>query len=348
MKLNVKKLSKVKIIFTFEKILFSSIIAAGILVLIFAKWTDLKPRIEAQTMDKIFEEKDYKNFERFSSRIGVDRAYREIKKKFPNNDAQAHDFAHVIGIVSFQNKGLKGLNLCDTAYNYGCFHGFIEAFLAQEGVGEVGEIEKTCISFGFVHAPSCLHGIGHGLLINTSYQLEDALADCQKLTESSRIYCYDGVFMERVVASMQTIKKNPIDPEDIYAPCQLIDAIYKSQCWRNQVYGWLDLFRSDSKKVIFACSQIEVSYQEVCLESLGYNNVMRAGENRSTLISLCTNNLGNISDLCLVGELKELLFEGKTPQIAQSLCAEVSAENLGKCQEIFRQQYDQYMLRFRQ
>ena len=46
----------------------------------------------------------------------------------------------------------------------------------------------------------CVHGIGHGLMAWTSYELNDALEICKELSEGvNQRSCYSGIFMENVV-----------------------------------------------------------------------------------------------------------------------------------------------------
>ncbi len=298
---------------------------------------------------KIFDIKD-DNFERFlkyAQKEGADSTYQVLKQRFPQNEAAAHDLAHIIGQVAFEQKKLPGISLCDTFYNYGCYHGFIETFLAQKGLEAVGEIEKTCFDLGYVHSPSCLHGIGHGLMINSSYNLEKALDDCNRLKESSRIYCFDGVFMERIVASMQDPQNRPkLTEERLDEPCQTIATIYKNQCWRNQVTLWFTYYQNNPAKITARCQKLDLEYQPTCLESIGLINVQNAGENLNLLVNSCLLINNQTSDSCLIGEMKELLFEGKSPQIAQSLCGYVSSPSVSSCQSQFQALRSEYYQRF--
>lgn len=301
----------------------------------------------AQFDQSIFEKMDFQKFEKYAQKNGADKAYRALKEKYKNNEVAAHDFAHVVGLVSFEKNGIGGLALCDAAFNYGCHHGFIEGFLIKKGLDSVGEIETTCEGFGQLHAPSCLHGIGHALLINTSYDLEPALKDCERLKETSRIYCYDGVFMERVIGSMQNPKDKQLLTEDtLDQPCKEIGDIYKSQCWRNQTTAWFQYFQNSSEEVLKMCTTIELEHQQICFESVGLFNVMKNGENLQGLANDCKITEGQHIDSCLIGEIRELMFEGKNPQTAQALCQYTSSQNQNSCQYEFGRLYSEYQARF--
>lgn len=295
----------------------------------------------------IFAKQDFGAFQKYAQKNGVEKAYEILKKNYPNNETQAHDFAHVVGLVALDQEGTKGLNACDTAFNYGCYHGLIEGFLIKNGIETVGEIEQACFDLGYIHTPSCLHGIGHGLMINATYKLEPALADCDRLRQSSRIYCWDGVFMERITGSMQDPQNRPTLTEDnLDEPCETISSTYKNQCWRNQVTVWLNYYQKNTQGVVARCFQIENQYQETCFESIGLTNVQNAGENIQNLINSCLSPNNQLLDPCLIGEMKELLFEGKSPQLAQSLCNQVSSQNQKECQQTYSQHFLEYQQRF--
>lgn len=307
-------------------------------------------RNQAPSLDQtVFQKKEFQEFEKFTRKAGVQKAYEVLKNHYPNNDVDAHDFAHVVGLIAYEQEGARGLGICDTAYNYGCSHGFIEGFLIERGIGSVGEIEQSCIELGPVHTPSCLHGIGHGLMINSSYQLDGALADCDRLKESSRLYCWDGTFMERIIGSMQSAESRlKISAETLNQPCDSVKEIYKQQCWRNQVTSWFEFFKNDTQKILSQCTKIENEFQQICFESIGLINVMNAKENVSQLVSFCAITNDFLIDSCLIGELKELLFEGKNPQSAQSLCGYVSKQNSQSCLNLYNQLFTEFQIRFTQ
>lgn len=288
------------------------------------------------------------DFAKLTREIGLQKAYELVKIKFPANDTGAHDFAHIIGIVAHETGGMANLKFCDTAYNYGCYHGFIEDFISKNTVSAVAQIEDGCIALGSVHAPSCLHGIGHGVMVDSSYNLNSALKNCASLQQTSQIYCWDGVFMERIVGSMQTPEDKVVMTKDtLREPCDSVSTTYKQQCWRNQVSAWLPFFTGNTKEVGKQCNLIEREYQKTCFESLGLLVTITTGQNHQALISACQVFPENqISDDCLIGAMKELLFEGKNPQIAATLCDAVSQTNRNTCQQIYADHLAQSQTRF--
>lgn len=313
----------------------------------FKKKGDLTSFDQAE-IDQLFQNNSSpQDFAKLTREIGTEKAYVLIKKKFPNNDAAAHDFAHIIGIVAHEQRGIENLKICDTAYNYGCYHGFIEDFISKNTVAKVAQIEDSCVALGNVHAPSCLHGIGHGVMVDASYKIDTALSNCSVLKQSSQVYCWDGVFMERIVGSMLTDQNKPAMTKDtLREPCDSVQNTYKEQCWRNQVSAWLPFFSGNTKEVASQCSFIEREYQKTCFESLGLLVTITVGENAGQIINSCTVAQNQISDDCLVGAIKELLFEGKQPNVAASLCDAVSVANHNACLQTYNDHLAQSQARF--
>lgn len=325
-----------------------SILIILILGFVLASYLLFKPKGDQLLPNpKLAEITNFADLQNYAKSFGAENAYRLLKQKYTNNETVAHDFAHVIGIVAFDQTDISGLSICDTAYNYGCFHGFIEKFLIKKGVEAINQIEASCLSLGQIHSPSCLHGVGHGVLANRSYDLNLALSDCDRLKLETRIYCFDGVFMERIAGSMQDAKDRQLFPQnDLKKPCVSLSYVYKSQCWRNQVTAWFAHFGQNPWEVANMCFSSEKEFHSICFESLGLVNVIITGDNFQKLVDSCRLLSNQISDDCLLGEIKELLFEGKSPQIAQSLCQFVLTSRKNDCQNVFQDHYRQYQQRF--
>lgn len=328
---------------------FTLIIIAALLLLFIISITKITTQKSSDIdIDKVFSDKTYEEFKKIAQDFGVEYAYRLLKERFPNNETAAHDFAHVVGLVAYGKMDSAELSVCDTSFNYGCFHGFIEGFLIKKGTLAIKETESHCQSLGYIHMPSCIHGIGHGLMAYESYDLKKALSDCDNLEQSIRLYCWDGVFMERINASMQDPAKRAqiIDENNIKEPCQSISLIYKAQCWRNQVSAWFNFFGNNPQKVLAACYSIEKKFQEICFESVGLTNVMLTGDDITKLKGYCSSSSGQIIDNCIIGELKEILFEGKSPELARGLCNFASSQGKNDCNATFQDHYNQYRARF--
>lgn len=331
------KFKKLTILFAFF------LLASGLLILFIL----LKPQTQNRIPTQIFEKQNFSDFKKYAKNLGAEKTYSILKKQYQQNQPQAHDFAHIIGLVAFEQIGGSGLAICDAAFNYGCYHGFIEEFISKKGVSSVKEIEEACNQLGRLHAPSCLHGIGHGLMIDSSYNLEKALTNCDLLNTQSQIFCWDGVFMERITGSMLSVEKRlVVNKTNLDEPCLTIRKIYKKQCWRNQVSVWFNYYQQNTQKVGETCARIEAEFRQTCYESIGLVSVINFGENAEKLINSCKLSNNRAQDNCFFGAIKELLFEGKSPELARSLCLNVSHSNRKICHSLFEKHYIEYQERF--
>lgn len=334
----------------FKKALFLLLIFAILLVLFFASsyLSKALQKSAADEFNRMVLDRDYRGLEKFTHRIGIDKSYGLLKEKFPGNEPQGHDFAHVIGIAAYQKEKTAGLLHCDSAYNYGCFHGYMESFVAQNGIDKIPQVENACISLGTLHAPSCLHGIGHGAMIDAGYVLGKALESCHLLQNSSQTYCFDGVFMERIVQSMRSPeKKFPITLETLDYPCSEVAYLYKSQCWRNQVTVWFSFYGGESRNSGQRCLMVEPEFRSICLESVGLNIAMLGPRDVNFAVRGCAFIPEDIvSDECVIGVLKELMFENKSLDVAEGLCGFVSASTRTGCQQLYGQLKNDNQMRF--
>ncbi|HSX19290.1 MAG TPA: hypothetical protein VLE91_04115 [Candidatus Saccharimonadales bacterium] len=287
---------------------------------------------------------NYAAFGDFIQKNGAEFSYNLLKDNFKNNDFLAHNYAHVVGLSVFEQKGSEGMKICDAAFNYGCFHGFIEGILRKDGVGAMSGIEKACFDLGSINAASCLHGIGHGVMA-ISYDLPKALETCDSLGDFSREWCWDGVFMERNVGSMQLQSDRfVLTGNNLMKPCEDLDLKYQDKCWRNQTYAWYSFFGGDVKKVASQCSLISQQFYQTCVRNLGMQTVAIYGSAQKS-VDLCSRIVKtNFRDLCFLGTLDELMFEGRDVQNAASICDFVSTKD--ECTEEYVQQESNYRERF--
>lgn len=324
-------------------LLFAVVIA---MIALFAKPVQA-PKEDISVPKEIFESKNYSGFEDWAKRNGAKVAYLALKSYFKANETDAHDFAHVVGFVAVDESDIDGIKVCDNFYNYGCYHGFIQIYLQKHGVSSVVDMEKSCLSLGQVSAPSCLHGIGHGLMMEASYTLTSALKNCELLQIGGRTYCFDGVFMERIAGSMlPQDKKLKIEQDNLFDPCNNINKIYGRECWRNQVAVWFSYFSQDPVKIGSYCASLEKEYWETCFETLGLLLIQNKSADLNQLISACQIVDKTAHDFCIVGEVKELLFEGKDVNLAYSLCSYVTDYLRQKCFSTYAEMFAEYQQRF--
>lgn len=134
---------------------------------------------------------------------------------------QAHSLAHIVGTILYNREGIAGLSNCTSDFAFGCYHGFAGGVIEKRGITGVGEFTEACKTQENV--TDCEHGIGHGLVAYLgSDKLTEALELCPPAPAGSVGGCYNGVFMEYFLSTLQRDQGVPIrklDSEALEGPC---------------------------------------------------------------------------------------------------------------------------------
>ena len=190
-------------------------------------------------------EDDFQCFEQAFANIAyedpeaaLDRFDEDIKTPGPI-ERDCHRIVHAIGAGALShydgNVGqafVAGRASCTSGY----YHGILErAFLGieQSQLGSASrkfcadaEIRKT----QFI-AYQCVHGLGHGLMIYTGYDLPTSLKTCDKLANGwDAVSCSGGVFMENYQASYG-VKSRWLRDNDLIYPCNAVAKRHKYYCY---------------------------------------------------------------------------------------------------------------------
>jgi hypothetical protein len=112
-----------------------------------------------------------------------------------------HERAHDFGRQSYEKFGAMAFSLSGHEWHSGGHHGATEAFFRDQGTSRMAEnVALICsneLNSFFCH--QCVHGIGHGLMAWTSYELNDALEICKELSDRvDQRSCCSGIFMENM------------------------------------------------------------------------------------------------------------------------------------------------------
>lgn len=190
---------------------------------------------------------------------------------------QCHAAAHEIGRIAYQAFGASVFSIESHQCSTGVLHGVVEAMLAERGTANLGEdITAVCMATDshFTQA-SCWHGVGHGVMAWTSYEIHDALELCDLVEGVGGAWgCYSGVFMENVVGGMADLtghESEYIDPNDPHLPCSVVAERYIEPCYSYQGIHMVHVFHGDYRAVIGECMSIDEDYQVPCLRAMGSN-----------------------------------------------------------------------------
>jgi hypothetical protein len=253
-----------------------------------------------------------------------------------------HDRAHELGRLSFEHFGNEVFKLSIPECHSGFYHGSIEAFFKKNGTAKLDEnlplICNADMNAFFTH--QCLHGIGHGLMAWTSYELPEALEYCNLVpADQGKASCRSGVFMENIVGGLadspEAKERGHMSAylnDDPQYPCNAVKEEYKSDCYFLQTDRMLTLSKNGFESVARECEKAPRQYQYSCFGSMGrtVGGISRGRPTeaiRNCQFAIDTQN--RIS--CILGAGQDTFWDKNGQQLALDFCA-VVPENEGKQQ----------------
>ena len=165
---------------------------------------------------------------------------------------------------------IAGSPVCASGY----YHGIVErAFLGQP-TDKLAVVARQLCSDPKITAQrfldyQCIHGLGHGLMIYTGYDLPGSLKTCDGLkTGFDRVSCSGGVFMENFTSSYGVTSKYLRKNDPIY-PCNAVAEHHKLYCYLLVTANILKTTGYDQAKTADACRRSEKAWIGTCYESFG-------------------------------------------------------------------------------
>ena len=144
-------------------------------------------------------------FQRLSDEKGAEYAFEVLKQApFPPG-IDLHLLGHVIGDMLYKQKGIDAIKLCTPDFRNACSHTVVIGILLEHGEGSMPQIAETCKQApgGKGAYTMCFHGLGHGVLAYTGYNLERAVEMCraagsEEYQNREYIECVGGTIMEMI------------------------------------------------------------------------------------------------------------------------------------------------------
>ncbi len=252
--------------------------------------------------------------------------------------ADCHRIAHRMGSAAlsrFKDRVapafIAGTPVCASGY----YHGIIErAFLGQPKDKLAIVAGQLCSDPQINTKPflsyQCIHGLGHGLMIYTGYDMPGSLKVCHGLKdEFTQVSCTGGVFMENFNSSYGVKSKYLRDNDPIY-PCNAVAERDKTYCYLLVTANLLRVNGYDQAKAAKGCRRSEPEWVGTCFESFGRDVSGIAGKSASKALASCKLAGRNESD-CLYGVAREIVnadadgtrggrFCGQAPKRARTRC----------------------------
>ena len=234
-------------------------------------------------------------------RQGPKRAFALVVKQFPGGaDPNCHRIAHAIGAAALaRNDGnvsrtfAEGSSTCWSGY----YHGVLErAFAAWSrydartlGAKARGSVPGPRVRKSSWLNYQCLHGLGHGLMITTGYQLPLVLEVCGQLGGRLGAHVLQGrrLHGEHPHVVRRRVAVGPRD--DPLYPCNWVAEGDKYPCYQNATTRILRVVGLDWKKVAADVREGGApSSSTTCFGSFGQNaSVNSASASRRTIVATC-------------------------------------------------------------
>ncbi len=268
-------------------------------------------------------------FGNIAFREGPDKALDQFDEKMADQpvEADCHRIAHTIGAASLEYydgsvaKALaNGRASCWSGYYHGVversFSGTKEAQLAQKSREICADPEIRRTSF---LAYQCVHGLGHGLMIHTGYDLPGSLGICDKLeTGWDSDSCEAGVFMENI-SSSYGVKSRWLRDNDLIYPCNTIKERYKLYCYLMVTSRILEKTGYNWQKTVVTCRRSDKGWVATCFQSLGRDASGNTRQDVPRILELCAL-AGNMTRECVYGAARDITSNDASPRRSKTLC----------------------------
>jgi mono/diheme cytochrome c family protein len=260
--------------------------------------------------------------------------------RIPEVKEDCHLISHAIGAgayVRYRDPGRAFIAAGSLAMtcSSGYYHGVLQRALHGVEASQIARVARTvcaspaATSTPFVHS-QCVHGLGHGLLIYTAYDLPRALRTCDGLPiRSDQQTCTGGVFMENFTTSLG-IRSPWIRRGDPIFPCDAVAEKDKLYCYLILTAHLLDVTHGSWPKTIAWCRRAEPGWIATCFESLGRDISGRTLQAPRAVLRLCAL-AGDEQGHCLYGAVRDVTAMDAGAGRAMRLCRLVPGELKPTC-----------------
>lgn len=220
-------------------------------------------------------------FGNIAFRRGPKAALALFDRRIAENEDGCHRIAHSIGAAALaRNHGnvartfAAGSSSCWSGY----YHGVLERSLlaAQSHTrGSLATVARGLCADPEVRAVTwlayqCLHGLGHGLMISTGYNLQLALDVCRRLSTAwDSESCKGGVFMENLQPMYGATSRWLRDDDPLY-PCSAVATEDRYECYKRSTTRILAVIGFDWERVAEICASLKTEeWTRACFTSYG-------------------------------------------------------------------------------
>ena len=230
-------------------------------------------------------------FTTLAKQKGAKVAFEVLKTAEVPPDTDMHLLGHVVGDVLYKQEGLNGIKICTEDFRNASSHSIVVGLFTDQGEAALSQISQACQQApgGSGAYTMCFHGLGHGILAFTDYDLKKAIEICQKNAGQAEIaQCISGTIMEIISggghdkALWGRKRQNYLFADNPFYPCSadFMPEVGKQLCYNYLTpYLWeavgANINRptdSDFAKSFALCNQIpqkDIQYKNSCYGGFG-------------------------------------------------------------------------------
>ena len=191
--------------------------------------------------------------------------------------------------------------------------------------------DKEIRRVGFI-SYQCVHGLGHGLMLHTGYDLPKSLRVCDDLEEQfDQVSCTGGVFMENANSSYGTTSRY-LKSDDLIYPCNKVATRHKYYCYLLVTSRILPAVGGSLERTAKVCRQSEPDWVDECFESFGRDASGIAKQMGDKILPLCRIAGANEDD-CIYGAARDIANNDAAGERAARFCDKVKVGARAHCFE---------------
>ena len=265
----------------------------------------------------------------------LDKFDEDIKTPGPI-ESNCHRIVHAIGagaLAHFDgNVGqafVAGRASCTSGY----YHGILERAFLDSDLKDLGAAAREFCADPKIRetefiAYQCVHGLGHGLMIYTGYDLPFSLKTCDKLGVDA-LSCTGGVFMENYQSSYG-VSSRWLKEKDLIYPCNAVAEKHKFYCYDMVTARILPKTNWNWKKTAKWCRKSEPKWIPICFQSMGRDASGFTRLDPVRILEIC-KNAKEMATQCVHSAAKDMTYTDVSARRAKVLCNTAPAPQQDFC-----------------
>jgi hypothetical protein len=268
----------------------------------------------------------------YVKRYGLAQTISRLSALEAGGRGDCHQPAHKAGRFAYEQSGVSTFTVAPLECHVGGLHGAIEAYFRERGIDDLAAQGRQICGTGrdYFFESQCFHGIGHGLMAATDYDLPEALKGCD-LLEKGHDTCYTGVFMENIVGGLgghhhdgATVHSKYLNRDPQY-PCSIVDETYRSACYQLQTSRMIQLFGPNFSKIAAACNDAPANLNDACFQSMGRDvGGLHRGDPSGSIRACGSAPAGALRVACLSGAVQDLFWDASGRNVAIQFCRQLN------------------------